>query len=605
MGRSNHLVWRRANAYWRRRLPLDLRRRLGRAEWCLPVGNIGYQDALAKARYLSVMSDELIQSLRAEKPEATPEDLERLARIFFKKKLGEYEQRFVEASAESRAQGEDQTRIADAQIDTLIRVLEGFLRGLPKQVKSAFAHALLADQDLKLPEGLYWTSARLLWRADLAALKVARAHLHGDYSARPEDPVFLATDPPKSHAPTTTPTPMAAPTMTRTTEASSEPSPKKTMDVKASVFFSRYVRRRLEESEDRWTEQTRLQNEMTFRLFCEFTGDAQINTVDEETLVSFKDALRTFPRNWGQNPKYRGLKIKDVIRLADKVDPKKLARISKKTINRHVSALGGAFSDAQRRAEWKGGNPCARLLEKKGRKASGNTQDVRRPYLDNELTRLFRAPVWTGCHSERFWNKPGKLVIKDHRYFIPIIALFTGMREDEICKLCTDDLRQVGKHWAISILENEFGRLKEESSIRLVPVHPTIEASGFIEHANELKKRGRVHLWPKLSPAGPDKKYSHGYQKQFAMTKRAAGLSDKGLTFHSLRHNVALAMKDAGIDLAIREGILGHKSASTTDAVYGAARIHWIERRFETYREAILAIKYQGLELPFISKGEN
>lgn len=594
MGRSNHLVWRRAQAYWRRRLPGDLMCRINRSEWCIPIGNIGYQDALAKARYLSVMSDELIQGLRAERPDATPEDLERLARAFFKKKLAEYERRYVEAAAEKRGHGDDATANVDAELQTQIRVFEDFLKGLPKQVKSAMAHALLKDQNLKLPEDLYWTSARLYWRAEIAALKIAQAHLHGDYGARPEDHVFLANDPSPAAAPVAPPA--------RFVDTPSPPPATKSMGLKASEFFSRYVQRRMEESEDRWTEQTRLQNEMTFRLFAEFTNDAPIGTADEETIVSFKDSLRAFPRNWGQNPKYRGLSIKAVLRLADKEDPRKLKRISKKTINRHISALGGAFSDAKRRVEWRGGNPCATLLEKKGRKASGNTNDTRRPYLGDELTQLFRAPIWTGCQSEYFWNKPGKIILKDHRYFIPIIALFSGMREDEICKLCTDDLRQVRSHWAISVVENEFGRLKEESSIRLIPVHPVIEESGFIAYVKQMKERGRVHLWPKLKPGGPDKKYSHNYQKQFAMTKRAADLSDKGLTFHSIRHNVSLAMKDAGIDLAIREGILGHKSASTTEAVYGAARIHWIERRFETYREAILAIKYQGFALPFLPK---
>ncbi len=537
------------------------------------------------------MSDQLIVRQRA-MPDATAQDLERFAKAFFLQKLQEYENRYVESHAEGMADGSTGQEAPQA-LSAQIGLIQGFLRGLPAEAKTAVAYALLRNQDLHLPDDLKWFSSRLYFRADLEASKLAQAHLSGDYTATPSDPLF-ATALSARYADRED-----AQTHQAYREDRADPKPvRQPNSARVSKFFADYVARKIAATDDRWTEQTRLQNEMTFRLFIQFTDDCAIQDIDEQVIVAFKDKLKAFPRNWGQNPKYRGKTLDEVITIADLDDPKQARRIVRKTINRHVSAIGGAFSDAKMRAAWKGANPCANLLERKGRRITQST-DERRPYLSVELNRLFAAPTWTGCHSERFPNKPGQLIVKDHRYFIPLIALFSGMREDEICKLCTDDLRQVGQYWAIQVADTEFGRVKEESSVRLVPLHPAIEAAGFMDYVLEKKRKGRIHLWPKLRPGGPDKSYAHNYQKQFAATKKSIAILDRGLTFHSLRHNFSIAMKDAGIDLAIREAVMGHKSHSMTDAVYGAARIHWIERRFESHRAAVEAVQYQGLVLPF------
>lgn len=593
MGRGVHLVWRGSKAYWRRRLPHDLRQRCGRLEWSIALKTVSTGDAQRKARFLSVVTDQLIEQQRS-KPEATAQDLERLAKAFFLEKLQEYERRYVERAAEAAADG-SVGRDVPAALAAQITMLELFIKGLPSTAKAAVAYALLRDQKLDLPEELQWFSSRLYFRADLEASKLAQAHLKGDYAATPSDQLFAAAfsnENAQRNAPLTG-DPLR--------EAGSDPSSARKLNSPSiSKFFSDYVARKIVAADDRWTEQTRLQNEMTFRLFTQFTNDCVVQDVDEELIVAFKDKLKAFPRNWGQNPKYRGKTLDEVIAIADQDDPRRGKRLVNKTINRHVSAIGGAFTDAKMRAEWKGANPCANLLERKGRRAT-QSADERRPYLTSELNRLFSAPTWMGCHSERFPNKPGSLIIRDHRYFVPLIALFSGMREDEICKLCTDDLRQVGQYWAMQVADTEFGRVKEESSVRLVPVHPVIQAAGFIKYVLDKKKQGRIHLWPKLRPGGPDKSFAHSYQKQFAATKKSIGIFDRGLTFHSFRHNFSIAMKDAGIDLAIREAVMGHKSHSMTDAVYGAARIHWIERRFESHRAAVEAVRYQGLALPFVS----
>lgn len=540
-------------------------------------------------------SDQLIEAQRAQ-PQATAADLEHYAKRFYLEKLQDYERQYAHSSSGTQAEGGSSLTFSD-DLKIQISIFEGLLKNLPQESRTAFAYALLRGEDVSLPNDLQWLSSRLYFRANLEAAKVGLARQAGDYSVVPNDRLFEEALPRHVYAPPHSAAVDAGPDLRF--------SPNKNSKVgllTVSEFFAAYVARKSTATDDRWTEQTRLQNETTFRLFAQFTKDYPVRDVDESTIVAFKDKLSALPRNWGQNPKYREKTIDQVIAIADTDDPLRRKRLVSKTINRHISAIGGAFSDAKMRAEWRGANPCANLLERKGRRIVKST-DERRPYLASELQRLFSAPIWTGSLSQSSPNRPGTMILKDHRYFIPIIALYTGMRQDEICKLCTEDIRLVGQHWAIEVADTEFGRVKEESSVRLVPMHPAIETAGFIPYVLERKKLGRVHLWPKLRRGGPDKTFGHIYQKQFAETRKAAGIRDRGLTFHSLRHNVSIAMKDAGIDLAIREAIMGHKSHSMTEAVYGSARIHWMERRFESHRAAVLAIEYQGFNPSFLAQG--
>lgn len=540
-----------------------------------------------------MVSDELIVAQRA-MPQATAFDLEKFAKQFFLEKLKTYEQRYGGVRSDL---ANEATSAFTNDLSAQILVFKGLLKNLPPEAKTAFCFALLSGEEMSLPNDLQALSSRLFLRANLEAAKVGLARQMGDYTVQSNDRLFEAV----SFAPDQI---KPAAFVRESTSEQEYPKPHQTRRAKSisvSKFLAAYAARKSTATDDRWTEQTKLQNETTFRLFAEFTNDGWIQDVDEATIVAFKDTLGALPRNWGQNPKYRGKSIGEIVAMADADDPYRKKRIVSKTINRHISAIGGAFSEAKMRAEWRGANPCANLLERKGRRIV-KSSDERRPYLVSELQRLFSAPIWSGMLSEKARNRPGALIVKDHRYFIPIIALYTGMRQDEICKLCSDDIRQVGQHWAIEVADTEFGRVKEESSVRLVPIHPAIEAAGFIDYVLKKRKQGRVHLWPALKRGGPDKTFGHSYQKQFAEMKRSLGLVDKGLTFHSLRHNVSIAMKDAGIDLAIREAIMGHKSHSMTEAVYGSARIHWMERRFETHRAAVLAIEYQGFTAPFLAK---
>ncbi|MFK4002542.1 DUF6538 domain-containing protein [Qipengyuania sp. NPDC077563] len=75
-------------------------------------------------------------------------------------------------------------------------------------------------------------------------------------------------------------------------------------------------------------------------------------------------------------------------------------------------------------------------------------RDKRHPFSEKQLQTIFNAPLYRGClDGERGYAKPGHKRPRNARFWVPLIALHTGMRLNEICQLDTADIREVeGKH---------------------------------------------------------------------------------------------------------------------------------------------------------------
>jgi len=65
---------------------------------------------------------------------------------------------------------------------------------------------------------------------------------------------------------------------------------------------------------------------------------------------------------------------------------------------------------------------------------------ARRPFTPDELTRIFDAPLFTGCKSENRVYEPGRVVIRNHKFFFPLVGFLSGMRLSEIRQLEFEDL---------------------------------------------------------------------------------------------------------------------------------------------------------------------
>lgn len=73
------------------------------------------------------------------------------------------------------------------------------------------------------------------------------------------------------------------------------------------------------------------------------------------------------------------------------------------------------------------------------------------------------------------------------------------MRTNEMCHLRLSDIKKVNNIWFLHIEDSEEIRLKTESTIRKVPVHPQLIDLGFIDYTTSLKKSKKSMVFGELS----------------------------------------------------------------------------------------------------------
>jgi len=199
----------------------------------------------------------------------------------------------------------------------------------------------------------------------------------------------------------------------------------------------------------------------------------------------------------------------------------------------------------------------------------------RKDFDIDDLNALFAGSVHTkgerpkGCGGEA-------------AYWLPLLALFMGARREELGQLRVSDVRQTPYVdtndqrqlvWSIEITDAPDGKalvnqIKNASSRRLIPLHPTLIELGFINYVEKLDKAGRV--FPALQPGGVGQKLTDKWGQWFGRYKIACGIVDKKKVFHSFRHTWKTYAADAGMPERVCRQFQGHEGKDAADK-YGSA----------------------------------
>lgn len=201
----------------------------------------------------------------------------------------------------------------------------------------------------------------------------------------------------------------------------------------------------------------------------------------------------------------------------------------------------------------------------------------RRPFDLASLKAIFESPVY--AEDARPTEGRGEAA-----YWLPLLALYTGARLEELGQLRPGDVREQTfpgedereqKAWFIHVTEDEDDdlKLKNVGSERVIPVHPLLEEQGFIRFVQAAKEAGQSRLFPALRP----NKYGRltaKWGEWFGDYKRnVVGITDKRLVFHSFRHT----FKDKGrgrMSEGVQRQIMGHSSSDAADN-YGLGHELW------------------------------
>jgi len=216
----------------------------------------------------------------------------------------------------------------------------------------------------------------------------------------------------------------------------------------------------------------------------------------------------------------------------------------------------------------------------------------RLPYDADQLQKIFKTPIYTGRQSVAHSGMPGDLLLKDGRYWVPVIALYAGMRSSEIIQLLKSDIRTEDgiAYFDISKWEyepdEEIKNIKTGSSYRKVPIHSVILDLGFLAY---VASRGSGRLFPDLK-LGSDGTYSQPWSKFWYNLGNKWEFRTPLQVFHSFRHNFVDALHDANVTDAIAMQLCGHAEDA---AHWGYGKGASMSR----LKEEIEKVKYSGLDL--------
>lgn len=377
-----------------------------------------------------------------------------------------------------------------------------------------------------------------------------------------------------------------------------------------SVLVERYLEDTARDRE--WPRKTVLRKRGELREFVEIVGDKPVNGYTQDDGVKFKDVQMVLPANRLMKP-FRGLSLPDLAKHTRtlRASGNTIELLDPMTVKDKINTASLFFAWAKSRD-----SSVANPVDGQGIKRPRNNRKAkkRHPWTKEELNKMFAAPIFAGCHSESRWRQPGNVVLRQSAMFwVPLLGLFSGMRLGEIIQMQVADVKTSEGIICFDVTPmaninsadgegtgvdgNEVKSIKTGSSRRAIPVHTTLLDIGFGEFVESRRNAGASRLFADFDKSKDNDSWSAQFSSHFARFCTSIGVTRREVTFHSLRHNVEDALRNADVRKEVRDAVQGH-SESGISREYGSG--YYVK----TLNEAVQKIKYDGLDLSHLIKRE-
>lgn len=436
-------------------------------------------------------------------------------------------------------------------------------------------------------------------RSSLEVIRRLKEREAGNWGGSPSDPLLLTTTPGSTagYAPATSTVAISVPTTIGT------PVPPATTNVPTmEELIEAFFREKRKASAsgggtgfDKYEGEFRASLEW-FRQY--FDGFKAPSAYQKRDFVDYKNALLEVPKNFQKF--FPGRTIKEVI-----VENKKARRptLDANTIkNKRLGDLKTFF-------RWLHSNDYITVNPMDGvsvtQSKNASTRQRRYPFSIGDLNKIFQSPAFRDLSVHRGLGTNDNLS-EAHKYWLPLLALYTGCRMAELAQLQCADLVTLEGSLFVRISEEVKAETKDRSlrksvknagSDRLMPVHPELINLGFDKFVAAAKASTNDRLFPGCERSKADGSFTP-YSKFFARFLKKVGVKkDQMLAFHSFRHNFEDAMREAGLDQHIRYRLAG-RADNHSSAGYGNGH------RPARLLEEISKIQYPGLDLSHLEVAE-
>ncbi len=536
---TSGLVKRGRIYYFRMAVPRHLTRRLRRAEVSVSLRTDNLSKAKRSAREISSWVELLFEELR-EMPDISFEDIDERIRAYFQTCLNDGEEKAMLLPSDPMSDVAAEVAYLRERVDQLRADL----------ALAKFSPSLLSTATDLMPDGLsdkeaqaselFAYACRAVARANIEHARILASKLSGDYSGTmPTDPLFLgmaANGLPPLHG-------------------EAPPAPKK--DPSFSEVMEEYLAHQKKSCVAKTYDATLKALTIAAGLFG---PNRPLRQYDATAKKRLRDVLSRLPTNYEKLPAFKGMTAEQAA-AANKDQPV----IAYRTQKKHVDFLG-AFLIWAHNEEIIPSVPGTKIKAVKPK--SYSEKDARHSYSTSTLNALFQSPLYAGCLSASRRSTSGPKIIRDDYFWLPLIALFSGMRLGEIVQLQPCDVHQVEGVWVMEVRRDEEGKnqVKTESSLRKVPIHAKLIELGLLDYVKG--REGQERIFIQIKP-GNDGYMSHNFSKWWGRYMKIVGLASDKTTFHSFRHKFIDLMRDANVQSSVEYAIAGHEEG-TVHSNYGS-----------------------------------
>jgi len=286
--------------------------------------------------------------------------------------------------------------------------------------------AFLAENGLSLPRRSvdYIELARPMIRAEIEALERTLERDAGNYTGAPKDPIVRPPAPlPADSAP-----------------------PGETL----AELFEIYAR----ENPNRVQTDTLNQARRDVATFIECAGcSVGAAALTKQKVREWKSLLQLYPVKATETAVFKGLSFRQIIERNKEIGKPVL---SPRTVNRYLGGLGAL-------CHWLVDHGYIEHSPLVGMYLAKDNQQRTFPFTIEQMQTIFSGSLFTGCQSDSSLGricKTGDVLIRDHRYWVPLVMLYSGARPGEIGQLLIGDIKQKEGRWVMHITAHAVASTK-------------------------------------------------------------------------------------------------------------------------------------------------
>lgn len=323
-------------------------------------------------------------------------------------------------------------------------------------------------------------------------------------------------------------------------------------------------------------------------MLIDVLGDKPVSEVTAEDANAMADVLASWPRNRTKYPELAGLPARRVAAMTKK---KNLPVIQLSTQHKHIMGLNAFFNWCVKLKAIRE-NPFHYVRTSRYHEGVPKKRDI---FSAQNLQSLF-APKHLANYME------------PHKYWVPLIALFTGMRVNEVSQLYVEDIQsdtevdEDGVEHTIHYFDitpfRDGQSVKTGYSVRRVPIHARLMELGFERYVADVRASGSTHLFPGLAweEGGPGRTLSRWFNAHHL--RRTCGITSSKKSLHCFRHTLTTRCERAHVPKSIIQTINGHSDGQGVDERSYVARGSLLE-----CKRAMEGLKYPPLDLvPYASE---